>query len=46
MVHIRRSVPGKEADAKEIGDFRPISILNEYGKISFRIIAWRVISFV
>ena len=36
----------KEADAKEIGDFRPISILNVDGKIFFGIIAWRVISFV
>ena len=36
----------KEADAKEIGDFRPISILNVDGKIFCGIIAWRVISFV
>ena len=36
----------KEADAKKIGDFRPISILNVDGKVFFGILAWRVISFV
>ena len=36
----------KEADAKKIGEFRPISILNVDGKVFFGILAWRVISFV
>ena len=36
----------KEADAKQIGQCRPISILNVDGKIFFGILAWRVLAFV
>ena len=36
----------KEAEAKKIGEFRPISILNVDGKIFFGIVAWRLLEFV
>ena len=36
----------KEADAKQIGQCRPISILNVDGKVFFGILAWRVLAFV
>ena len=35
----------KEETSKDIGQFRPVSLLNIYGKIMFGIIAKRIITF-